>query len=347
MATGDASAAPQAPLVSVVVPARNEEAWIERCVRSLLRQTYPADRLEILVVVGTSRDRTRELVAGLAAEDARVRLVDNPAGSTPAALNAGVRAARGDLVGRVDAHTWVERDFVAEGVAALGRTGASGVGGKAEFVGLGAFAEAAALALGSRAGGGNAAFRVGGRERDADTLCFGIYPRQVFERVGPFDEELLCNQDDEWHHRGRLGGERFVFTPGMRFSHVARDTPAALWRQYHRWGAYRVVTILKRGRPGAVRQLAPPALVAGLAATLAVDLASGGRCPVGRATVATYALALAAAGTAEGVRARRPALAPLVALALGAMQLGYGVGFWAEVVNRLAGRPGIERRESD
>jgi GT2 family glycosyltransferase len=313
-------------------------------VRSLLAQTYPADRFEIVVVVGASHDRTRDVVAALAAEHPHLRLVDNPAATTPTSLNVGFRSALGELIGRVDAHTWVESDFIATGVDALRRTGASGVGGKATFTGVGPFGQAAALALVSPAGGGNAAFRIGGVERDADTLAFGIYPREVFERVGPFDEDLLCNQDDEWHHRGRLQGERFVFTPGMRFTHVARGSVGALWDQYYRWGAFRTVTIAKHGRPGAARQLAPPALVAALAASLASQAASGRPHRLAQLVLTGYVAALAAAGVLEGVKARRVELAPRISLALGAMQIGYGLGFWREAADRLLGRPGIVRR---
>jgi succinoglycan biosynthesis protein ExoA len=331
------------PTVSIVMAVRNEERWIERGVRAVLDQTYPGDRLEVVVVVGASHDRTREIVERLAAEDSRVVLVDNPEGTTPAALNLGIRRASGELYARVDGHMWIADDFIASGVEVLTRTGVSGVGGKATFVGTSPTSEAVALALGSRAGGGNAAFRIGGAERPADTLAFGIYPLAVFERVGLFDESLLYNQDDEWHHRARLGGESFVFTPRMAFTHVARGSLRALWHQYYFWGVYRIATIAKHRRPGAARQLAPAALVALLGSATLVDVASGGRRRVGRRLWLAYAATLACAGAAVSVRARRPRLAPLVAAALATMHLSYGLGFWRELGARLLRRPGLAR----
>jgi len=106
----------EVPLVSIVVPARNEERWIGRCLDGLLAQDWPAARLEVVVVVGTSRDRTRALVAQAASRYPQVRLVDNPHGTTPRAMNLGIRAATGDLLARVDAHTVIPADFVSAGV---------------------------------------------------------------------------------------------------------------------------------------------------------------------------------------------------------------------------------------
>lgn len=329
------------PSVSVVMAVRNEEAWIERGVRAVLGQTYPSDRIEIIVVVAPSTDRTREIVEELAREDARVTVIDNPGRTTPAGLNAGMQRARGDLLARVDGHMWIADDFVAAGVDVLRRTGASGVGGKANFIGVGATSEAVALALASRAGGGNAAFRVGGAERPAGTLAFGIYPREVVERVGPFDEALVYNQDDEWHHRARLGGEVFIFTPEMSFTHIARDSLRALWRQYYFWGVYRVATLVMHRRFSAPRQLAPPFLVAALAAGTVADVSSGGKRFVGRRLWLAYAALLAAAGVGVAARAGRPRLAPRTALAIGTMHVSYGLGFWRELVARALGHQGL------
>jgi succinoglycan biosynthesis protein ExoA len=333
----------QHPTVSVVMAVRNEEQWIERSVRAVLDQTYPRDRLEVIVAVAPSHDRTREIVERIAVDDARVTLVDNPHGTTPAGLNTGIGRATGGLFCRVDGHMWIAEDFIESGVETLLRTGASGVGGRARFIGTSPTASAIAIALGSRAGAGTASFRIGGREREADTLMFGVYPIAIFERVGLFDESLLYNQDDEWHHRARLLGETFVFTPRMSFTHIARGSLRALWHQYYFWGVYRVATILKHRRPGTARQLAPPALVAALATSTLVDVLSAGRRKVGRPLWLAYAAALACAGIVESARARRASLAPIVTLAMATMQLSYGLGFWRELAALVLRRPGLAR----
>ena len=333
------------PLVSMVVPVRNEEAHLRRCVESLLTQDYPVEKLEVIVVVGASRDDTRGVAARLAQADARLRVLDNPGGETPVSLNLGMRAARGEIVGRLDGHAWAAPGFLRAGVEALQRTGASGVGGRCQFVGDGAVGAAIAVAMNSRSGGGNASFRIGGDERDADTLMFGLYPRDAYERVGEFDETLLRNQDDEWHHRARMRGERLVFTPTMGFWHMARPSLPALWRQYSSWGVFRVATLAKHRRPGAARQMAPPLLVLGLTSAVALEVASGGRLRAGRRLVGGYAAALAVAGVYESARVSRIRSAPLVGAAVGVMQVSYGWGFWGEAARRLA--PGGRSRAGE
>ena len=201
------------------------------------------------------------------------------------------------------------------------------------------------VAMNSRSGGGNASFRIGGDERDADTLMFGLYPRDAYERVGEFDETLLRNQDDEWHHRARMRGERLVFTPTMGFWHMARPSLPALWRQYSSWGVFRVATLAKHRRPGAARQMAPPLLVLGLTSAVALEVASGGRLRAGRRLVGGYAAALAVAGVYESARVSRIRSAPLVGAAVGVMQVSYGWGFWGEAARRLA--PGGRSRAGE
>jgi glycosyltransferase involved in cell wall biosynthesis len=327
-----------APRVSVVMPVRNEADWIDRSLGAVLGQEYPAEQLEVIVVVGRSTDDTRDRVAQIAAADPRVRLLENPDGRTPVSLNLGIRASDGDVVVRVDGHAIISPDFVREAVAALDRTAADGVGGHAQHVGVGAMGEAIAAAMTSRVGAGNASFRVGGTEREADTIVFGAYRRGVFDRVGFMDESLTRNQDDEFNHRVRLHGGRLVFVPSVRSSYVVRSSLSALWRQYADYGRYRVSTLWKHHRPGAVRQLAPPALVLLLVGGGLAEALSGGRLRTARSVGGAYVAALLISGTAVGVRRGKPASGPLVAAALATMHLGYGVGFWTELARRVVDR---------
>ncbi len=326
------------PRVSIVMPVRNEGDWIERSLSAVLGQEYPADHLEVIVVVGRSTDDTRDRVAHVAARDSRVRLLENPDGRTPVSLNLGIRASEGDVIVRVDGHAIVSPDFVREAVAALERTAADGVGGHAQHIGVGAIGDAIAAAMSSRAGAGTASFRVGGTEREADTIVFGAYRRGVFDRVGFMDESLVRNQDDEFNHRVRLHGGRLVFVPSVRSSYVVRSSLSALWRQYADYGRYRVSTLWKHHRPGAVRQLAPPALVLLLVGGGLAEVLSGGRLRTARSVGGAYVAALLVSGTAVGVRRGKPASGPLVAAALATMHLGYGVGFWAELGRRVVDR---------
>jgi glycosyltransferase involved in cell wall biosynthesis len=326
------------PLVSVVVPVRNEAESVERAVHSILGQDYPRERLEVVVVVGESDDDTLERARRIAAAEPRVSVIDNPAGRTPVGLNLGLRACRGRYVARLDGHAWADPRFIATAVDTLERTGADGVGGLAEHVAEGFVGQAIALAMTSRFGSGNASFRVGGGEQEADTIVFPTYRREVFERVGTYDEALSRNQDDELNHRIRLHGGRLIFAPEVRSGYVVRSSLRALWRQYTGYGQFRVVTIAKHRRPGALRQLAPPALTAGLAGAVAIEVASRGRLKTGRTALGGYAALLTAAGASVAARRRDPRLAPAVSAALATMHLAYGSGFWREAATRLVGR---------
>lgn len=321
------------PFVSVIMPVRDEGGRHVRAIRSMLDQRYPRDRMELIVVVGRSRDDTLPLARALAEADERVTVIPNPAGTTPASLNLGLRRARGEVVGRLDGHAWAAPDFLAQAVAALARSGADGVGGIAEHVGQGRMGTAIAIAMSSPAGSGNASFRVGGREGPADTVVFGMYRAEVFDRVGAFDEELLRNQDDEMNHRIRRAGGLLHFTPGIRSSYVVRGRLRHLWRQYEAYGAFRVATLVKHRRPGAARQLAAPLLVLALTAAAGAEAASGR--PTGRAGAGAYLGLVAGAGLLSARRAGRPALAPVVSAALATMHLAYGTGFWREAARRL------------
>lgn len=321
------------PVVSVVMPVRNEASTLATALKSVLRQTYEGP-LEVLVVVGTSKDSTLARATEIAAGDERVRVVHNRTGSTPAGLNIGIGIARGEIIARVDGHGWLEGDYIAAGVHALNRTGADGVGGVVRFVGRGAFGRAIALAQGSRFGGGPAPFRVSKQEIESDGLSWGMFRREIFDRVGLFDEQLLRNQDDEFCHRIRLGGGRMIVTPTMRFSSLARSSLRDLAHQYTEWGRFRMRTIAKHG-PAAPRQLIPPALVALLIVGLTADLASRGRYYVGRRATAGYVTAVTAAATAAAIRERQWGLAPMVAAASITMHLGYGWGFWREAASRV------------
>ena len=339
-AAPDPSAEPEAPFVSVVMPARNEERWVERSLRSVLVQEYPRDRLEIIVAVGTSSDRTREIVARLADADPRIALIDNPDGRTPVALNLAIRAARGEIVARVDAHGWLGAGYIATAVETLRRTAADAVGGVVTFVGSGAMGEAIAIAESSRLGGGTAAFRNAETETEADGLRWGVFRHDLFERVGLFDEQLVRNQDDEFCHRVRRAGGTLVVTPEMQFFQVVRSSVGDLWKQYRQWGEFRLATFEKHRRPGAVRQLAPPGLVGALALALAVDGVTGRRRRIATRLGAAYLAVLAVAGTRAAMRRDKVRVAPLVPVAIATMHLAYGWGFWRAVLGRVtaAGR---------
>ena len=222
------------PRVSIVMPCRNEAAYIGPCLDSVLATDYPLDRMEVLVADGRSDDGTREIVERCAAQHPCVRLLDNPARITPAALNTAIRVATGDVIIRMDAHGVYPRDYVPRLVRALEETGADNVGGV--VITLPAddtpSARAIALAFSHPLGVGNAYFRIGvAGPRWVDTVPFGCFRRELFDRVGMFDEEMVRNQDDEFNLRLIGHGGRILLLPDVVARYYARRSLGAVARR--------------------------------------------------------------------------------------------------------------------
>ena len=316
------------PSVSVIVPCRNEERFIRPCLERILATTYPLDRLEVLVADGRSDDATRAIVGELAERHPQLRLLDNPLRITPAALNIAIRAARGEIVVRMDAHAYFPPEYVGLLVTALEETGAEIVGGAIDTRPASATATAQAIALAMRHpfGVGNSSFRIGTTTRRAvDHVPFFACRRALFDQVGLFDEELLRNQDGEFSSRVRRHGGRIMLIPDARAEYFARDSLGKLARMFFQYGYFKVLTARKLQRLMTVRQVVPPAFLLALAATAlaAIWYRPGGYLFVG--LLAAYGVAVVSASlhAARGHSARCGAV--LLAV-FPIMHFGHGIG---------------------
>jgi succinoglycan biosynthesis protein ExoA len=318
------------PFVSVVIPTYNEAAFIATSLAAVLHQDYPPDRLEVIVADGMSADRTREVIEATveAAPQGRapVTIIDNPGRIVATGLNAGVSKAKGDVIVRVDGHCEIQRDHVKACVRLLEDTGADNVGGIVAASGTGLWQRAVALGTSSPFGIGNARFRYATQPGWVDTVYPGAWRRETFERVGHFDEELVCNQDDEFNFRLVQAGGRIWLDPTIRTRYEPRDSFSALWRQYFAYGFYKVRVIQKRRGVASPRHAVPPVFVAslligGVAATLK-------RRPT---VVLPFVIPYALANLFASVRAARSDMAALPALPVvfATLHLSYGAGFLA------------------
>jgi glycosyltransferase involved in cell wall biosynthesis len=253
--------------VSLVMAVLDEERHLQTAVEAALSQDYPAD-LELVIALGPSRDATDEIAAELAAADARIRLVRNPSGRTPAGLNLAVAETRYPIVARVDGHALLPAGYLGTAVDMLERTGADNVGGIMAAEGVTKFERAVARAMTTKLGVGPAPFHHGGSEGPSDTVYLGVFRRDTLVQLGGYDESFVRAQDWELNYRIRQGGGLVFFTPDLRVTYRPRPTVGALARQYFNYGRWR--RTLMRRHPGSVnvRYLAPPtalvAIVAGL-----------------------------------------------------------------------------------
>ncbi|MFI5360985.1 MAG: glycosyltransferase family 2 protein [Elusimicrobiota bacterium] len=337
MASGSAAANIE-PFVSVVIPCRNEARHIRPVIDSLLASAYPRERIEFIFVDGMSADGTKEILEAAAREHAEIRVVDNPSFTTPVAMNLGIKAARGETIVRMDAHSVYPADYIPRCVRLL-RSGSKigNAGGLIVTVpnGEGPWARAVAFVTTHRFGVGGAAFRSRATPGFVDTVAFGTFRRAVLEEVGLFDERLTRNQDNELNARLQRAGYAIAFDPSIKVRYRNQPSLKGLLRQAFLSGMWNVYTLAIHPYTWKWRRFVPMFFVGYLAFLAAVAAsASRGRgaaaLPLGLYVVLIALFSAAAGETAGG---RLPVAATFVSY-----HLTYGVGSFFGVANVLTGR---------
>ena len=350
----DRKSAP-APLVSILLICRCEALHIREALTSILAQEPPEGGFEIVVADGMSEDGTREVLMAIARSDPRVQVIDNPARITSTGLNAAIRAATGQILVRMDAHTRYAPDYLRQCVSVLRSTGADNVGGPwiaraSSYVGA-----AIAAAFQSRFAVGGARSHVPDYEGEVDTVYLGCWRKDVFQRFGGFDEALVRNQDDEHNLRIIRGGGRIWQSSRIRSWYHSRTSLKGLFRQYLQYGYWKVQVIRKHGKPASLRHLAPGVFVLTLlllALTCGLGAVASALWPapmvpgvvfsalqspalmVLLTLVSLYALALLLASLQTAGRTKWKLL-PVLPLVFCCYHLGYGFGFLKGVLDFL------------
>lgn len=311
-------------LVSVIIPCLNEENFIKRCLESLIEQDYPKENLEVLTVDGMSDDKTREIVAGYCKNYSFVKLLDNPKKFTPFAMNIGIKNAKGDFIIFMGAHAKYTPNYISRCVAVMEKSGADNVGGqsiilpqKNDIIG-----QAIALSISSFAGSGGAVYKThkGGDIKEVDTVFGGCYKREVFDKIGYFDERLTRTQDLELNIRLKRNGGKIIFDPKIRACYYAPSNfcDFLLYNlKYGRWGIYswRIT-----GRPLKIRQYLPLIFILISVAVFIINW------KLALAGFALYLLAIFFASFKIVATKYNWRLIPLVMLALIIRHFGYGLG---------------------
>jgi glycosyltransferase involved in cell wall biosynthesis len=325
------------PQVSIIVPCRNEERYLVECLDSILDCDYPAERLEVLVVDGMSDDGTRPLLAEYIGRHPSVRMIDNPRRITPVALNLAIRAARGDVIVRMDAHVVYPRNYVSRLVSALEEFGADNVGAVLRTLPANQTAMGKAIAIGMSHpfGVGTSYFRIGtDQPRWVDTIAFFCIRRATFERVGMFDEELIRHQDGEFNARLIKAGGRILLIPDVVSYYYARATLRQVGRMFYQYGYFKPLVAKKLGRFMTVRQLIPPGFVLGLlGSALAALLWTPAAYLFGLVAVSYSAVVVGSA--VQTALKEGAAVGAALATVLPVIHVSYGTGFWRRVVELL------------
>lgn len=313
--------------VSIVVPVRNEEKYISTCLRSLLQQTFHGASYEIIVVDGRSSDGTRTLVEGFRGEPTKVLCLDNPAGIAPSAMNIGIRQAQGEIIIRADGHNVYPADYIENCVKYLEQTGADNVGGPWMTVpaddSFGARLVAAILT--SPFGVGDSRFRISSAEGYVETVPFGAFRKELFDRVGMYNEKLVRNQDNDLNARIREAGGKIYQTPSLRTEY---HPVAGFWKLLRvtlRTSQWHLFSLRENSTSMSARHLIPALFVASIGALLLASVSSHVASIGLIAVLLTYLLAgICVAGMRS--RAYGPAIVCTLPFACLCFHVSYGIG---------------------
>ncbi len=256
------------PFVSIIIPCRNEEVYISRCLESLLNQTYPRDLLEIIVVDGMSTDTTREIVENYHVSfPALIRLISNEKKITAVARNLGITAAKGEIVCFFDAHATYATNYIMVCVGHLQSNDVDAVGGMFATVASTHSRQARAIAcvLSSQVGSGNSRFRVGVKTPQlVDTVFGACYRKEVFDRIGIFNERLIRSQDMEFNLRLIAAGGKILLAPQAKAEYYPKSTLLQFFFHNISDGIWALQPLKITGRPLRLRHYVPLLFVASL-----------------------------------------------------------------------------------
>lgn len=319
-------------MLTVICPIYNEERYISDCVESILRQDYDHGDMEVLFVDGMSTDETREILRTYIALHPFIKLLDNVRRTVPYAMNIGIKAAKGDTILRLDAHAKYPTDYFSVLVRQLQALGADNVGALCRTLPAKETprCRAIAAAMSSGFGMGNSYFRVGAKEiMEVDTVPFGCYRKEVFEKIGLYDEELTRNQDDELNGRLRKSGGKIYLLPALVIDYFARDTMKKTAKMFYQYGLYKPLVNKKLGSPATIRQFVPLLFVLELVLGTVASLFSRTLLAAHLAVITLYLLLALTASAKAGGGVRQTLLQVAAYLTIHTSYgWGYIIGIW-------------------
>lgn len=211
------------PLISVIIPVYNEEAHLRNCLNSLMKQTIPMKKMEWIIVDAGSTDATTDILAEYK-DKCPFIVLSNPGKATPSSLNMAIRKAKGEYIVRMDAHAGYPPDYISKCIRYLEEMKADNAGGVFVVHGTGMIGKAFAAMLSSPFGAGGAGFRSAKCSAYVDTVPFGTWRRELFDRIGLFDEELVRSEDNDLNQRIRDAGGRIYLAADVRIDYYCRNT---------------------------------------------------------------------------------------------------------------------------
>ena len=257
---------------TIILPIKNEVDYISATLASIINQNSLKNNYEIILSDGGSTDGTLEIISKIILENPNIHLIKNPLKIVSSGFNLALNKASGDIIFRIDGHCEIPQNYIEKCCNLLKDTDADIVGGVIETISSGLIGNAISIAQSSRFGVGDVIFRNKDLKgaRYVDTLAFGAHRREIFENIGGYDEEMVCNQDDEFNHRVLQAGKKIWMDPAIRTKYYARQSFNKLFKQYFLYGLYKVRGIQKRGEIVSIRHLIPSTFIVALILTLII-----------------------------------------------------------------------------
>ncbi|SEA91837.1 Glycosyltransferase, catalytic subunit of cellulose synthase and poly-beta-1,6-N-acetylglucosamine synthase [Xylanibacter ruminicola] len=324
--------------VSIICPVFNEEKYIEACIVSILEQDYPKEAMEVLFIDGNSTDNSTGIIKRYTAQYSFLKLLNNPERIVPYALNKGLKAAKGEVIMRLDAHCTYPTNYISELVRYLYQLNADNVGGvwNTQPAKDTPICQAIAFASSHPFGVGGSMHKIGASKiMETDTVPFGCYKREIFDKTGLFDTDLVRNQDDEFNGRLLNLGGKIYLIPQVIINYTARDTLCKMRKMYYQYGLYKPLVNKKLGAPATVRQFFPILFLLGLTIGGVVCMIWPLLLHFYTSVLLLYLFIGIVVGSMGAIRAHQPLLALLMPYVFFNIHMSYGIGYLVGIFNVL------------
>ena len=324
--------------VSIICPVFNEEKYIEACIVSILEQDYPKEAMEVLFIDGNSTDNSTGIIKRYTAQYSFLKLLNNPERIVPYALNKGLEAAKGEVIMRLDAHCTYPTNYISELVRYLYQLNADNVGGvwNTQPAKDTPICQAIAFASSHPFGVGGSMHKIGASKiMETDTVPFGCYKREIFDKTGLFDTDLVRNQDDEFNGRLLNLGGKIYLIPQVIINYTARDTLCKMRKMYYQYGLYKPLVNKKLGAPATVRQFFPILFLLGLTIGGVVCMIWPLLLHFYTSVLLLYLFIGIVVGSMGAIRAHQPFLALLMPYVFFNIHMSYGIGYLVGIFNVL------------
>jgi succinoglycan biosynthesis protein ExoA len=263
-----ASAGSRRPIVSVVLPVRNEGRFIASVLQSLADQEFPREDFEVIVVDGQSTDDTVAVASTFADHFANFRIIENTRRLSSAARNLGYKSSTGEFILYVDGHCHIpSKRLIADMVEIFRRTGVDALCRPQPLTARPQtwFQQAVSLARSSPLGHALDSTIYGNQERVVPAASSGaMYRREVFEKIGEYDESFDACEDVEFNTRVDKAGLKAMISPALTVEYAARSSLRGLFRQLYRYGYGRCKLFRKHPSTLGVGTLIPVIFTLGL-----------------------------------------------------------------------------------